>query len=74
MQRLASVYFDIPALRSAPKADQFWIVPPMEPAPGQRQNRWILIPSFRGSNPGAPASQRGLCAVVSGLVRLNFLP
>src|SRR6266481_3158616 len=32
MQRLASVYFDIPALRSAPKADQFWIVPPMEPA------------------------------------------
>src|SRR6266404_7409751 len=36
----------LPALRSAPKADQFWIVPPMEPAPGQRQNGWILIPSF----------------------------
>ncbi len=32
----------------------------MEPAPGQRQNRWILIPSFPGSNPGAPATQSDL--------------
>jgi hypothetical protein len=32
---------------------------------GQRQNRWILIPPFPGSNPGAPASQCGLCGVIS---------
>ena len=41
---------------TAAKVDQFWIIPPMEFAPGQRQNRWILIPSFPGSNPGAPTS------------------
>src|SRR6266478_7313518 len=34
----------------------------------------ILIPPFPGSNPGAPASQRGLCGVISGCVKTADIP
>src|SRR6266853_5095494 len=32
------------------------------------------IPPFPGSNPGAPASQRGLCGVISGCVKTADIP
>jgi hypothetical protein len=34
----------------------------------------ILIPPFPGSNPGAPASQFGLCIVSSGCGRTSDVP